>query len=54
VSAYASGALAWTDGMALEDYYDAVSFIEAGRVPRDRWVDELRAAAAADSLQSLI
>jgi hypothetical protein len=40
--------------MLLEDYHDAVSFNEAGRVPRDRWVDDLRAAAAAESLQSLI
>jgi hypothetical protein len=54
ITAYASGALAWRDGMLLEDYYDAVSFNEAGRVPRERWVDDLRAAAAAASLDGLI
>jgi len=40
--------------MRLEDYFDAVAFLEAGGVvPAASWVAEYRAAAAARSLEGV-
>lgn len=54
-AAYAGGGLSWTDGMALEDFFDATDFLSCGgMIPPAKWVDELRFAAAAASLGGFV
>ena len=51
MTALASGALPWRDGMRLDDYLDAVDFRSDGPPPAEEWVEELAARRAAATLQ---
>ena len=65
MSAYVGGRLLWCDGMLLEDYLDAVDFLEAsgrsvhlgmfGRtVPRELWCEDLLREADVNSFDGLM
>lgn len=55
MTAYATGLVPFHDGMLVEDFLDAIDMREAGGVvPRDRWVDEFRELAAAQSLMDVL
>lgn len=50
MTALASGALPWRDGMRLDDYLDAVGFRSEIPNPQE-WVEEFAARKAAQSLE---
>jgi len=57
VTSYATGSVPFHDGMALEDYLDAVDLREVvlpAPARRSQWVDEFRAAADMQSLEGFI
>jgi len=57
VTSYATGSVLFHDGMALEDYLDAVDLREVvlpAPARRSQWVDEFRAAADMQSLEGFI
>lgn len=47
--------MTWRDGMLLEDYLDAIDFLECPiPVPREKWVEELRRRSGAMSFGNIL